>query len=77
MNLGNTLAFLVFPYIALTIFIFGHASRYLTDRYSWNAKSSEFLEKKQLFFGATIFHWGMLLTLFGHVGGLLDPPAFP
>jgi len=73
MDLINTLAFLVFPYIALTIFTVGHASRYLTDRYGWNAKSSEFLEKKQLFFGATIFHWGILLTFMGHAGGLLIP----
>ncbi len=73
MNLGYTLAFVVFPYIALTIFTVGHASRYLTDRYKWNAKSSEFLEKKQLFYGATIFHWGILLALFGHIGGLLIP----
>lgn len=73
MNLGYTLAFVVFPYIALTLFTFGHASRYLTDRFRWNAKSSEFLEKKQLFFGATVFHWGILLALFGHIGGLLIP----
>jgi nitrate reductase gamma subunit len=73
MDLGNSLAFLVFPYIALTIFTFGHIARYLTDRYGWNAKSSEFLEKKKLFFGVTIFHWGMILVLFGHAGGLLIP----
>jgi len=73
MNPGYTLTFVVFPYIALTIFVVGHASRYLTDRYRWNAKSSEFLEKKQLFFGATVFHWGILLALFGHIGGLLIP----
>ncbi len=73
MDLGNTLGFLVFPYIALTIFTIGHISRYLTDRYKWNAKSSEFLEKKSLFFGVTIFHWGMLLVLFGHASGLLIP----
>ena len=73
MDLSNTLAFLVFPYITLTIFTVGHLSRYLTDRYNWNSKSSEFLEKKQLFFGSTIFHWGILLTLLGHAGGLLIP----
>ena len=76
MDLGNTLGFLVFPYIALTIFIIGHISRYLTDRYTWNAKSSEFLEKKSLFLGVTIFHWGMLLVLFGHASGLLIPQRF-
>ncbi len=73
MDLGNTLGFLVFPYITLTIFVIGHISRYLTDRYTWNAKSSEFLEKKSLFLGVTIFHWGMLLVLFGHLSGLLIP----
>lgn len=73
MDIGNTLAFVVFPYLTLTIFTVGHLSRYLTDRYRWNARSSEFLEKRQLFFGTTIFHWGILLTLFGHAGGLLIP----
>jgi nitrate reductase gamma subunit len=73
MDIGNTLAFIVFPYIALAVFTFGHIGRYLTDRYTWNARSSEFLEKKRLFFGVTIFHWGILLTLFGHVGGMLVP----
>lgn len=76
MDIGNTLAFLVFPYITLTIFTFGHLSRYLIDRYGWNARSSEFLEKKKLFLGATIFHWGILLTLLGHAGGLLTPQRF-
>ena len=76
MNMANTLAFLVFPYIALTVFVFGHASRYLTDRYEWNARSSEFLEKKQLFLGVTLFHWGMILVLLGHAGGLLIPQRF-
>lgn len=73
MDLGNILAFLVFPYLTLTIFTVGHLSRYLTDRYRWNAQSSEFLEKRKLFLGTTIFHWGILLTLFGHAGGLLVP----
>ena len=73
MDLGNILAFLVFPYLTLTIFTVGHLSRYLTDRYRWNAQSSEFLEKRKLFLGTTIFHWGILLTLFGHAGGLLIP----
>ncbi|WP_373499896.1 respiratory nitrate reductase subunit gamma [Desulfococcus sp.] len=73
MEMGNTLAFLVFPYIALALFTAGHAYRYVTDRYGWNAKSSEFLEKENLFFGVTMFHWGVLLTLAGHAGGLLIP----
>jgi len=67
------LAFLVFPYLALTTFVVGHAYRYIVDPFFWNAKSSEFLEKKSLYSGITIFHWGILLTLLGHAGGLLIP----
>ena len=76
MNIADTLAFVVFPYLMLAIFVVGHMYRYVTDPLGWNAKSSEFLEKKQLFYGATIFHWGILLTLLGHAGGLLIPQRF-
>jgi nitrate reductase gamma subunit len=73
MNLTNMLAFLVFPYLALATFVVGHAYRYIVDPFFWNAKSSEFLEKKSLYTGITLFHWGILLTLLGHAGGLLIP----
>jgi len=67
------LVFLVFPYLALTTFVVGHGYRYIVDPFFWNAKSSEFLEKKSLYPGITLFHWGILLTLLGHAGGLLIP----
>jgi nitrate reductase gamma subunit len=73
MNLTNMLAFLVFPYLALAAFVVGHAYRYIVDPFFWNARSSEFLEKKTLYSGITLFHWGILLTLLGHAGGLLIP----
>lgn len=66
-------AFEVFPYLCLTVFTVGHAFRYVIDRYGWNARSSEFLEKKKLKIGSVIFHWGILGTLLGHAGGLLIP----
>jgi nitrate reductase gamma subunit len=75
MNLINTLAFVVFPYISLTVFVLGHSYRYMTDLFSWNARASQFLEKNDTYAGITIFHWGILLTLVGHVGGLLIPQA--
>lgn len=68
-----TLLYTVFPYLCLTVFVVGHAYRYLTDRYAWNARSSEFLEKKSLFWGSVLFHAGILLTFLGHAGGLLIP----
>lgn len=69
----HILGFIVFPYIALTIFVLGHAWRYVTDWKRWNAASSQFLHKDSLKGGITIFHWGALLTLVGHAGGMLIP----
>lgn len=73
MSVLNTLAFVVFPYLALATFVVGHIYRYLTEPYTWNSKSSELLEKDGLKFGITVFHWGVILTLLGHGGGLLIP----
>ena len=73
MDLSYTLVFTVFPYLCLTTFVVGHAYRYVTDRYGWNARSSEFLEKKALFAGSVVFHWGIVFTFLGHAGGLLMP----
>lgn len=73
MSLFNTLAFLVFPYIALTVFVVGHTYRYFTDEVTWNARSSEFLDKESLKYPIIIFHWGIIFTLIGHAGGMLIP----
>jgi len=75
MDLYDTLVFTVFPYLCLTTFVVGHSYRYVTDRYGWNARSSEFLEKDQLFYGSVLFHGGILLTLAGHASGLLVPQS--
>jgi nitrate reductase gamma subunit len=69
------LAFVVFPYLALATFVVGHTYRYVTDAFGWNARSSELLEKENLKLGITVFHWGILLTLVGHTGGLLIPQS--
>jgi nitrate reductase gamma subunit len=76
MNILNTLAFLIFPYLALATFVVGHMYRYVVDPYGWNTKSSELLDKKGLKFGVTIFHWGIIFTLLGHGAGLLIPQKY-
>lgn len=73
MDIWYTVIFTVFPYVCLTIFVVGHAYRYVTDRFGWNARSSEFLDKKGHLAGSVIFHAGIILTVFGHAGGLLIP----
>jgi nitrate reductase gamma subunit len=73
MDTFNMLAFVVYPYLALTIFVVGHPYRYFTDPYNWNSKSSELLDKDSLKYGITIFHWGIIVTFLGHLSGLLTP----
>lgn len=63
----------IMPYIVLTIFIGGHIYRYQHDQFGWTAKSSEMLEKKKLAAGSTLFHWGLLCVVGGHVMGILIP----
>lgn len=71
----NLLAFLVFPYLSLAIFVVGHAYRYATDPFHWNARSSELLEKRSLRWPSLLFHYGVIFTFIGHFGGLLIPQA--
>ena len=50
----HTVAFVVFPYIALTVFVVGYSYRCITDLFDWNSKSSELLDKEILRFGITL-----------------------
>jgi nitrate reductase gamma subunit len=63
----------IFPYFSIAIFIVGHFFRYKHDQFSWTAKSSEFIEKKQLMIGSLLFHIGIIPVIFGHVAGLGIP----
>lgn len=67
-------AFVVYPYLCLTILICGLILRYIYAQDQWNSRSSQFLEARFLFVGAVIFHIGILLSLGGHIIGLVVPP---
>lgn len=71
-NLGF-IAFAIYPYISLSILIYGCIYRYVKNPYSWNSRSSEILEKESLKYVSVLFHYGIILALIGHVGGLLVP----
>lgn len=75
MSPTETALFVAYPYLCLAVFAVGHAGRYLVDRYGWNARSSELLEKRWLFPGTVLFHFGVLGTLAGHAVGLLVPQS--
>ncbi|MFI9033367.1 respiratory nitrate reductase subunit gamma [Staphylococcus pasteuri] len=66
----------IYPYLCLMIFIIGHIARYKYDQFSWTAKSSELIEKKQLKWGSLLFHLGVIPVFFGHVVGLAIPESW-
>ncbi|WP_150275272.1 respiratory nitrate reductase subunit gamma [Paenibacillus tepidiphilus] len=76
MNMFNQFLWVIVPYMCLVVFIGGHIYRYRKDQFNWTAKSSEFIEKKQLKFGSILFHLGIIPVIFGHVAGLGIPKSW-
>lgn len=71
----NHMLFGIYPYIALAILALGSVIRYDREPYSWRSGSSQLLRRKQLKWGSVLFHAGVLVIFFGHLGGLLTPIA--
>lgn len=72
----TTFLWVIFPYIALAVFVAGHIWRYRYDKFGWTTRSSQLYESKLLRIGSPLFHYGILLALVGHVMGLLIPKRF-
>lgn len=71
----NHLLFGIYPYIALATLALGSVFRYDREPYTWRSGSSQLLRRKQLMWGSVLFHAGVLVIFFGHLGGLLTPIA--
>jgi nitrate reductase gamma subunit len=71
----NSLMFAAFPYVCFTIFIIGSIYRYMNRGFQVSSLSSEFLERKKLFWGSQPFHWGLLVIFFGHLIAFLFPSS--
>lgn len=61
------------PYLSLFLLIFGSIYRYRSNRFSYSALSSQFLEDCRLRWGSLPWHAGILVILAGH----LIPFFFP
>ncbi|OLS23175.1 MAG: Respiratory nitrate reductase 2 gamma chain [Candidatus Heimdallarchaeota archaeon LC_2] len=71
------LLFGIFPYIAITLFVFGTFYRFYNDKYSMSSQSSQFLgNKTTLVIGSIAFHWGIILILTMHFLGIFTPTFF-
>jgi nitrate reductase gamma subunit len=71
----TTLLWIIIPYVAIAIFAFGHWWRYRYDKFGWTTRSSQLYENRLLRLGSPLFHFGILLVIAGHIGGILIPEA--
>ncbi|MFN3545849.1 MAG: respiratory nitrate reductase subunit gamma [Mesorhizobium sp.] len=63
----------IMPYVALTVLLLGSIARYERDPFTWKSSSSQLLRRKQLIWGSTLFHVGIITVFFGHLVGLFTP----
>ena len=75
MSTSDIFLSVVIPYVAITIFILGHVSRYRHDQFGWTTRSTQLLERRMLKWGSPLFHYGALAAIGGHVLGILIPQS--
>ena len=63
----------VFPYVMLAILVGGTIWRYRYDQFGWTTRSSQLYESRLLRIGSPLFHFGILVVIVGHLGGLVIP----
>lgn len=72
----DTVLFVAWPYIAVTLAIVVGIYRYFSDRFSFSSYSSQFLESRRLFWGSVLWHYGIVIILSVHVIAFLFPAAW-
>lgn len=73
MSAVDLILWVIVPYVAITVFVGGHVWRYRYDKFGWTTRSSQLYESRLLRLGSPLFHFGILLVLLGHIGGILVP----
>lgn len=69
----DSFLFVGLPYMAAIVFVVGVVYRYRQSGFKVSSLSSQFLETRQLFWGAIPFHIGMLVCFLGHLSAFLIP----
>ncbi len=75
MSRQDLVIWVVLPYVALAVFVVGHAWRWRTDQLGWTTRSTQLLERRWLAWGSNLFHVGLLMAIGGHVVGILVPKS--
>ena len=73
---GLTVFWSVVPYVTLAIVAIGTWWRYRYDKFGWTTRSSQLYESRLLRIGSPMFHFGILVVIFGHAIGLLIPASW-
>lgn len=69
----DTIFFVIFPYIAMTIAVVVTIYRSIYRPFTVSSLSSQLLERRKLYWGNISFHYGIVLVLLGHLLALLLP----
>jgi nitrate reductase gamma subunit len=69
----HNLAFVVYPYVCLAVFLMGSLARFDRDQYTWKSDSSQMLRTGTMRWGSNLFHVGILFLFLGHLFGQLTP----
>lgn len=72
----DILLWVAVPYAAIAVFVVGHVWRYRYDKFGWTTRSSQLYEDRLLRLGSPLFHFGILVVLIGHIGGVLVPKSW-
>lgn len=69
----NVFLFIVLPYVALALFLIVTPYRYFSNRLTWSAYSTQFLEQKNLYWGSVPWHYGIIPVLIAHLLSVIAP----
>ncbi|PZF79368.1 respiratory nitrate reductase subunit gamma [Jiangella anatolica] len=72
----NTVLWGVLPYVMVVVLVAGSIWRYRYDKFGWTTRSSQLYESRLLRIGSPLFHFGLLVVIVGHVGGLVIPESW-
>ncbi|HEX7057013.1 MAG TPA: respiratory nitrate reductase subunit gamma [Bacilli bacterium] len=67
----NLVLFVAFPYVAVVLAVVVGVYRFMLHRFTYSSLSTEFLEKRKLFWGSVPFHYGIILILLAHLFAII------
>ncbi|SDT44208.1 respiratory nitrate reductase subunit gamma [Microlunatus soli] len=66
----------ILPYLMMVVLIGGTIWRYRYDKFGWTTRSSQLYESRLLRWASPMFHFGILVVIGGHLGGLVIPESW-